>query len=231
MSLQKQLKDASILYIEDDAITRKQLAKFLKSKCKVLYTAVDGKKGFDSYKKHAPDIVITDIEMPELNGLALARKIRAISLSTQIIIITAYKKDEYLLQAVNLQLTQYLLKPLNIEKITDALKLSSNYLNCNNANTKKIIINNGYYDIYTKEMIVNEQIVNLSKHERSLIELLIQKHPAPASYESINAHVYDYCGSQNAMKLLAGSLRNKISKDSIVNISGFGYKLNIKDEH
>ena len=230
MSVKKIIKDASILYIEDDAITRKQLSKYFKSECRVLYTAGDGQEGFELYQKYDPDIVITDIEMPKLNGLEMAKRIRKKSLSTQIIIITAYQKDEYLLQAVNLQLTQYLLKPLSIEKITDALKLSSNYLNCKNANTKKIIINNGYYDTYTREMIVNDQIVNLSKHERLLIELLIEKHPAPASYESINANIYDYCGSKNATKLLIGSLRKKIKKESIVNVSGFGYKLSPKGD-
>lgn len=230
MPPQQKIKNVVILYIEDDAVTRKQLSKFLKSQCKALYVAKDGLEGLQLYKKIMPDIVITDIEMPGLNGLDLARKIRKRSLSTQIIIITAYKKDEYLLQAVNLQLTQYLLKPLSIDKITDALKLSSNYLNCKNANTKKVIINNGYYDAYTREMIVNDQIVNLSKHERALIELLIEKHPAPASYESINANIYDYCGSKNATKLLIGSLRKKIRKESIINVSGFGYKLSSKDD-
>ncbi len=231
MSVRKTIKDASILYIEDDAITRKQLSKYFKTQCRVLYTAVDGQKGFEQYQKHDPDIVITDIEMPELNGLEMARKIRKKSLSTQIIIITAYKKDEYLLHAVNLQLTQYLLKPLSIEKITDALKLSSNYLNCKKANTKKIIIDNGFYDTYTKELICNDQIINLSKNERALLELLIEKHPEPTSYESIDAIIYNYCGSKNAIKLLISSLRNKIKKESIVNVSGFGYKLNLKDDY
>ncbi|MCF6226396.1 MAG: response regulator [Xanthomonadales bacterium] len=226
MSVRKIIKEASILYIEDDAVTRKQLSKYFKSQCRVLYTAVDGQEGFELYQKYAPDIVITDIEMPKLNGLEMAKKIRKQSLSTQIIIITAYKKDEYLLQAVNLQLTQYLLKPLSIEKITNALKLSSNYLNCKNKNTKKIITNNGYYDTYTKELVRNGQIVNLSKHERGLIELLLEKHPAPASYEAINARIYDYCGSKNAMKLLISALRKKTKKEFIVNVSGFGYRLN-----
>ncbi|MBL4680597.1 MAG: response regulator [Pseudomonadales bacterium] len=230
MPAKKIIKEASILYIEDDAITRKQLSKYFKSECRVLHTAVDGEEGFELYQKYAPDIVITDIEMPKLNGLEMAKKIRKQSLSTQIIIITAYTKDEYLLQAVNLQLTQYLLKPLSIEKITDALKLSSNYLNCKIANTKKVITNNGYYDTYTKELVCNGQIVNLSKHERALIELLLEKHPAPASYESINARIYDYGGSKNAMKLLISALRNKIKKEFIVNVSGFGYKLNLKDD-
>ncbi len=82
----------------------------------MLYTAIDGQEGLELYKKFEPEIVITDIEMPKLNGLEMAKKIRKHSLSTQIIIITAYKKPEYLLDAVNLQLVQYLIKPISLEK-------------------------------------------------------------------------------------------------------------------
>ena len=123
MSLIK-IKDANILYIEDDEITREQLAQFLSSHCKTLYTASDGEEGFALFEKFKPDIVITDIEMPKLNGLDMTKKIRKLSLSTQII-ITAYTKPHYLLEAVNLQLTQYLIKPLSLEKITDALRRTS----------------------------------------------------------------------------------------------------------
>lgn len=70
-------------------------------------------------------------------------------------------------------------------------------------------------------------MVNLSKHERSLLELLLKKHPAPLSYETIDANIYDYSGSKNAIKLLVGSLRNKTTKASVINVSGFGYKLNL----
>lgn len=193
----------------------------------MLYTAADGKAGLELYKKHTVDIVITDIEMPKLNGLEMAEKIRNMSLSTQIIITTAYKKSEYLLQAVNLQLTQYLIKPLSLEKITTALELSSHYLDSKKIKTKKNINNNTYYDTYTKELISNNQIIDLSKYERALIELLIKKHPAPLSYESIDATIYDYNGSKNAIKLLISALRNKTTKGSISNISGFGYKINL----
>ena len=74
MSLIK-IKDANILYIEDDEITREQLAQFLSSHCKTLYTASDGEEGFALFEKFKPDIVITDIEMPKLNGLDMTKKL------------------------------------------------------------------------------------------------------------------------------------------------------------
>jgi len=227
MNIRKNIKDSSILYIEDDATTRDQFAHFLKTQCKILHTAKNGIQGFELFKEIKPDLVITDIEMPKLNGLEMAKKIRVISLSTQIIIITAYQKPEYLLQAVNLQLTQYLIKPISLKKITEALELSSHYLDCKKSETKKHLNKQTYYDTYTKELISNNQIINLSKNERALIELLINKYPAPLSYESIEAKIYDYNGSRNAIKLLISALRNKTSKESITNISGFGYKINL----
>lgn len=223
----QKIKNSTILYIEDDAVTRKQLSQYLRLQCKELYIARDGEEGLAFYKDFEPDIVITDIELPKLNGLELAKKIREISQSTQIVIITAYTKPEYLMEAVNLQLVQYLVKPISLEKITQILALTSKFLGGKKAETKKYFSNEIYYDTYTKELVGNDKIINLSKYERALIELLITKYPAPVSYENIDAHIYDYDGSKNAIKLLVGSLRNKIEKQSVLNVSGLGYKLNL----
>jgi len=205
------LKNAVILYVEDDAITRKQISLFLKAHCKMLHIASNGQEGFESYKTFNPDIVITDIEMPKLNGLEMARKIRESSLTTQIIIISAYKKPEYLLEAANLQLIQYLVKPLSLEKITAALELSSHFLSRKKVDTKRYFSESRYYDIYTKELIDGDSIIGLSKYERFILERLIRSHPAPVSYESIDAELYDYRGSRNAIKLLIRSLRKKLA--------------------
>lgn len=226
---QQKIKNSAILYIEDDAITREQLSQYLQPQCKVLYTAADGEEGLECYKKFEPEIVITDIEMPKLNGLMMINEIRKISLSTQIIIITAYRKPQYLLEAVNLQLVQYLIKPISLEKMTAVLTFAANFME-GKLETKKVIGRDLCYDTYSKELTAKNSIINLSKHERALIELLIKKHPSPASYESIDAHVYNYGASKNAIKLLVSSLREKTGRQSVVNISGFGYKLNLVDD-
>ena len=230
MSTQLEIEDSSILYIEDDDITREQLSQFLKSQCKVLYTATDGQEGLALYKQFEPDIVITDIEMPVLNGLEMAKEIRKTSLSTQIIIITAYTKPEYLMEAVNLQLIQYLVKPISLKKITQALKLASSTLHKEKFKAKIIISEEIYYDTCTKQLMSKNKLVNLSKYERALIELLIAKYPASVSYETIDERIYEYRGNKNATKLLVRSLRGKIKKQSIINVPGYGYKLNLMDD-
>ena len=166
--------------------------------------------------------------MPQLNGLEMAKEIRKSSLSTQIIIMSAYTKPEYLLEAINLQLVQYLIKPTSLAKVTESLKIASNFLDCKSVNTKEIFTDNIYYDTYTKELIKDESVINLSKYERILLELLISKYPAPISYEMIDSDIYNFNSSKNAIKLLVSSLREKVTKEVVTNVSGFGYKLNPK---
>ena len=222
------LKNSTILYIEDDEITRDNISSYLKRQCKNLHIAVDGQDGLEKFKEFEPDIIITDIEMPNMNGLEMAKKIRKISSSTQIIITTAYADAQYLLQAVNLHLIKYIIKPISLPKLTSALNDCEDFLD-EEIETKKYFDEQTFYDIYTKELIKESEVISLSKTERALLELLFKNFPAPTSYEGIETNVYDFSTSKNAIKLLVKSLRNKIGKDAISNVSGFGYNLNLVD--
>lgn len=225
----EKLKNSTILYIEDDDITRENISSFLKRKCEKFYCAVDGKEGLDFFEKYNPDIIITDIEMPNLDGLSMAKKIRKQSASTQIIITTAYASQEYLLEAVNLHLIKYIVKPISLPKLNEALASCEDFLE-DDISTKKYLETDTFYDIYTKELIKDNKIISLSKNERALIDLLIKNHPAPTSYEAIETNVYEFASSKNAIKLLVKSLRNKINKEAITNVSGLGYNINIVQE-
>ena len=224
----EKLKNSSILYIEDDEITRENISAYLKRQCKNLYIAVDGLDGLEKFKEYEPDIIITDIEMPNLNGLDMAKKIRKISSKTQIIVTTAYADQEYLLQAVNLHLLKYIIKPISLPKLSTALSECEAFLD-EDIETKKYFSENTFYDTYTKELIKEESIVSLSKTERALLELLFKNYPAPTSYEAIETNIYDFSSSKNAIKLLVKSLRTKVLKEAIVNVSGLGYNLNLMD--
>lgn len=225
----EKLKNSTILYIEDDDITRENISSFLQRKCKNFFVASDGKEGLKLFEEHHPDIIITDIEMPNLNGLAMAKKIRKQSASTQIIITTAYASQEYLIEAVNLHLIKYIVKPISLPKLNEALTSCEDFLE-DSVITKMIFNQTTFYDTYTKELIKHKEIISLSKTERALLDLLIKNHPAPTSYEGIDSNVYEFASSKNAIKLLVKSLRNKIDKEAITNVSGFGYNVKIEKE-
>lgn len=223
----QRLKNCTILYIEDDDITRDNISQYLKRVCRELLIAKDGKEGFELFEQHKADIIITDIEMPKLDGLEMAKKIRKLSLKTQIIITTGFTSPQYLMEAVNLKLTKYIIKPISLVKLSQALKECEEFLK-NEIKTKKYFNQNSSYDTSTKELSINHQIVPLSKTERSLLETLIKNYPAATSYEAIEANVYNFVSSKNAIKLLIKALRTKLGKENIINISGYGYNIKIE---
>lgn len=77
--LQDLCKDYTVLYAEDDAETQEGVAKILRRIFKEVYTAADGFIGFELFKEHRPDLVITDIQMPHVNGIKMSKSIKALN--------------------------------------------------------------------------------------------------------------------------------------------------------
>ena len=107
------LKTLTVLYVEDDVDTREQFHEFLRRPVGTLITATNGAEGLEAFKKHLPDIVVTDILMPQMDGLTMAHEIRGIMPSVPIIVITAFEQTDYLLRAVNIGIDKYVTKPVN----------------------------------------------------------------------------------------------------------------------
>jgi len=107
------LKTLTVLYVEDDLDTREQFSEFLRRPVGTLITATNGVEGLEAFKKHHPDIVVTDILMPVMDGLSMAGEIRAFEPSVPIIVITAFEQTDYLMRAVNIGIDKYVTKPVN----------------------------------------------------------------------------------------------------------------------
>ena len=110
---QEFLKTLTVLYVEDDNDTREQFSEFLRRPVGTLITAVDGQEGLESFKKHGPDIVVTDILMPRMDGLSMAHEILEITPSVPIIVVTAFEQTDYLMRAINTGIEKYVTKPVN----------------------------------------------------------------------------------------------------------------------
>lgn len=115
------LKKFRVLYVEDDLETREELEMMLKLKIQHIYVADNGKTGLALYKQYKPDIVITDIQMPLMNGLSMAADIRAINPEQPIIILSAYNDTEYLFRAMQIGLQDYITKPISVAHLLDKL--------------------------------------------------------------------------------------------------------------
>ncbi len=106
------LKDISILYVEDDDVTRETLVDFLKWSFDKVYAARDGKEGLEMFKQYNADIVITDIRMPVMDGLEMTSELRKINPMTPVIVVTAFSEIGYVMRAMELEVDGYIQKPI-----------------------------------------------------------------------------------------------------------------------
>jgi len=113
--------DITILYVEDETNVREMLTRFLQRFCRELYVAKDGQEGLELYKEHHPDIVISDIRMPRMNGLEMVKAIKAIEHTQLVLLLSAHSDSEFLYQAINLGVDGYILKPIDLEIVREKI--------------------------------------------------------------------------------------------------------------
>jgi PAS domain S-box-containing protein len=124
----KTFKGLSLLYVEDDAEIREQLTHFLRRRVGTLYTATNGREGLESFRTHQPDIVVSDIRMPEMDGLDMVAAIKHERPTTPVIMTTAFNETDYFLKAIDIGVDKYVMKPVNIETLVNAIDRSAHSL-------------------------------------------------------------------------------------------------------
>lgn len=107
----------TVMYVEDDAALRTQIAFSLNLVAARVIEAKNGFEGIELFRKHAPDIVVTDIRMPVMDGLAMIRSLREQVPDLPVIVCTAFTETDYLLKAIDLGVSGYLPKPLNVDDL------------------------------------------------------------------------------------------------------------------
>lgn len=117
----KDLENIDILYVEDEDEIRETLANILRRHTKSLHLANNGAVGLEMYKELMCDIVLSDIQMPVKNGLQMIREIKEINPNVKVIITTAFGETEYLLEAIELEVSGYLIKPINKNRLFSIL--------------------------------------------------------------------------------------------------------------
>ncbi len=113
--------DIKLLYVEDEISTREQITRVLSNRGYHLISCENGQAGLDAYCELRPDIVLTDIMMPVMNGLEMSRRIRIFDPEAQIVCMTAFSETSYLMQAINIGISQFVLKPVEFSRLLAAL--------------------------------------------------------------------------------------------------------------
>lgn len=220
-----EFKNLKILYVEDEEFIRKNGVEYLSFYSDFVYEAVDGFDGYNQYKKIKPDIIICDIIMPKMDGLQLIEKIRKEDKSTKIIVATARLDTEFLLKAVELSLVKYILKPIDEDKLIDAIKNAVELITQNSSNIINLP-NSISFDSFNKTVFQGGTQIKLTKKELLFLETCLKNENRATSYQELENCVWDGYMTEDGLRSLIKSLRKKLSKDCLENISGIGYKVN-----
>jgi DNA-binding response OmpR family regulator len=116
------LSNLSIMLVEDDIETLRQLELFLHKKVGKIFTATNGKLGLNLFHATNPDIIVTDLKMPLMDGVQMSREIRKKDLDVPIIITTALADRNIILSAVDVGINKYILKPIDTDDLMESLE-------------------------------------------------------------------------------------------------------------
>lgn len=228
--MKKEFKNVKVLYVEDEENIRLNAISYFKRMFEVVYEASNAKEALDIFRKEKPNIIISDIKMPEMSGLEMIEKIRAEDKEVQIIILTAFTETHYLLKAVELGLVKYLIKPIQHDKFLPVLLQCAKNINEKKTNIK-YLSSDCIFDTFNQTLFSKQELIKLTKNERDFLNLLCLNAGKIVSYSQIEKTIwYDSVMSEDAIRSLSRNLRRKLPKDCLENISKTGYKINIEKE-
>ncbi|WP_456451276.1 response regulator transcription factor [Hydrogenimonas sp.] len=217
----------TVLYVDDVEELRKTYQKFLSRFFQKVFVADNGEEALHIFYKEQPDIVISDIVMPQLDGLELLRRIREANDRTCAILMTAYSDREKLLVATELNLTKYLIKPVRKESFVEAIHKAVQQLQKHKPSWRRY--GNGYtFDPETKILCYHNRPIGLTKNEMLFVALLAEAGQRYQTIEQLEELFYLKYGkevTQNALKLLIARLKRKLPEPLLQNRFGHGYRL------
>ena len=224
-----------VLLVEDEEDAREILSFYLDTVFDEVQIACDGQEGLELYEKayndnKTFDLVLTDIQMPKLDGLSMIENITKINENQKFIIVSAYKDEEYLFKSINLNVISYFVKPLEVKNMMEMLKkVKSKVLeDKSNEPIEEVIvkINNTYeYNRKTNLLYRNGELVDLSKKEKLLIEALVKNIKEIKTKEYLKEFIWNDSETSDAtMRTVIKRVKDKIVDDDfIVSKKGLGY--------
>jgi YesN/AraC family two-component response regulator len=223
------LSGLNVLYIEDEPVLREEITTFLKRRVKSVIVASNGKEGLEKFATYPVDFIITDLKMPVMDGLEMAREIRKSNMGIPIVITTALSDVELMQSSIEIGINRYLLKPIDLETFNSMLESVCQKIS---NNRKNLVFSLTVEESKNLERRIETEIAKILKYttgkgpskvqaflSANLIEIVI--HGARTPFEQTilsndkNVRIGDY-----VREVYYVQLKSKI-QDSIFDISGY----------
>lgn len=220
----KVLKNFKVLIVEDEEKISKLLRDAIKEYFYNVNVAKNGQEGIEKYKQYKPDIIITDIMMPIMDGLEMAIEIKKINEELPIIVLSAFSDKEKLLKAIDIGITKYFIKPFDPEEVIEFLNEFATKLQ-----KKRVITINEHFTFDNNSLTLYEdgKTVTITKREREFIYMLIENANKVIQKSEIKQMLWQEDVSDERLRTFIKRIRLKTSKELIQNASGQGYLISI----
>ncbi len=223
--------DLTLLYVEDETVIRENFSQIFKLYFTNVITTDNGKSAIELYNKHHIDIAILDISIPELDGLEVAKYIREKDQDIQIIMMSAHSDKDRLLQAINLQLSSYIIKPVKLDELDSTLKKVISKINKNSI----LELGNGYiWNSGSESFSYKKQKIKITNNEQKILKCLCENRDTLYTACNISKIIFDTqtldTKCNNVVQIISRfkkKMLNTYHKDYffIDNIYGLGYKI------
>ena len=209
---------ARILVVDDEPQLTRVLRTGLKSRGYDVRAAADGLAGFEAFNDWHPDLVITDLAMPNVDGLELCRRLRAIS-TVPIIVLSAKGEEKTKVEALDLGADDFVTKPFGIDELLARVRASlrrSKAPAANEATQTTLDSGDFHVDLETREITVRGKSIHLTPKEFDLLVYFIKHSGKVLTHRTLLAALWggNYVEQNEYLRVFVGNLRKKIELDA-----------------
>jgi two-component system KDP operon response regulator KdpE len=208
-----------ILVVDDEPQLTRVLRTGLKSRGYEVRAAADGLAGFEAFNDWHPDLVITDLAMPNVDGLELCRRLRAVS-QVPIIVLSAKGEEKTKVEALDLGADDFITKPFGIDELLARVRASLRRANAppaENAATPTILNSGDFHvDLESREITVRGKPIHLTPKEFDLLVYFIKHSGKVLTHRTLLAALWggNYVEQNEYLRVFVGNLRKKIEPDA-----------------
>jgi DNA-binding response OmpR family regulator len=226
----------SLLLVEDDRALSEELRIFLSDFFDRIDAYDSAEDAYEQYQRQPYDMVMTDIQLPQQNGLNLVEKIKKKNPSQMVIVISAYKETDYFLKSIDLGIFSFLTKPFDSQHLINTMIKATTQLHAHqnvevSDNLDEVVLHEGVvFHWGEKTLHVSGKEEELTPKEEVLLALLVKRANTFVRNEQIAQEVWQSDEVNNStLRALVKRLRDKLGyENSIINLKNRGYKLNTK---